>query len=91
MQEKKALAREVSKRYQKAEKKEKVVILDKLVKTTSYNRNYVLHVPANCGKTITLRIGGETVRLKACPCKRCKRGERKPGYTGDFIIILWEI
>jgi hypothetical protein len=35
---KKALTREVSKRYQKAQKKEKTVILNELVKTTGYNR-----------------------------------------------------
>ena len=44
MQEKKALAREISKRYQKAGKKEKTEILNELVKTTGYNRKYVLHV-----------------------------------------------
>jgi diguanylate cyclase (GGDEF)-like protein len=44
MQEKKALTREISKRYQKAEKKEKTDILDELVKTTGYNRKYILHV-----------------------------------------------
>ena len=38
MHEKKALTREVSKRYQQAQKKEKSKILDELVKTTSYNR-----------------------------------------------------
>jgi hypothetical protein len=47
MQARKALIQEVSKRYQKAEKKEKTVILDELVKTTGYNRKYVLHVLAN--------------------------------------------
>ena|GEM_PF-6318528 len=40
MREKKALTREVSKRYQKAGKKEKAAILDELVKTTGYNRKY---------------------------------------------------
>jgi len=50
MLEKKALTREISKQYQKAEKKEKIVILNKLVKTTGYNRKYVLYVPANLRK-----------------------------------------
>jgi hypothetical protein len=50
MQEKKALAKEISKRYQKAGKKEKTGILNELVKTTGYNRKYVLHVLANWGE-----------------------------------------
>jgi hypothetical protein len=37
MKEKKALTREVSKRYQQAGKKEKTKILDELVKTTGYS------------------------------------------------------
>jgi len=40
MQEKKALAREVSKRYQKAKKKEKTQILDEFMRTTECNRKY---------------------------------------------------
>ncbi|MDR2941482.1 MAG: hypothetical protein LBV17_02705 [Treponema sp.] len=52
--EKKALTREISKRYQKTGKKEKTGILDELVKTTDYNRKDVLHVLANCGKTTTV-------------------------------------
>ena len=46
MQEKKALTREVSKRYQQAQKKEKSKILDDLVKTTGYNRKYATMIPA---------------------------------------------
>jgi len=58
MQEKKALIREVSKRYQKAEKKEKTVILNELVKTTGYNHRYVVYVLANWGKTAARRVPG---------------------------------
>ena len=70
MQEKKSLTREVSKRYQQAGKKEKTRILDEVVKTTGYNRKYVLHILANWGKTTTVYISGKTVRLKASPKKR---------------------
>jgi hypothetical protein len=91
MQEKKALAREISKRYQKAQKKEKTVILNELVKTTGYNRKYVLYVLANWGKTAVIRTGGETVRLTASPQKRRKGGGRKPKYTGGFVTVLRKI
>ena len=88
MHEKKALTREVSKRYQKAEKKEKTKILDELVKTTGYNRKYILHVLANWGKTTTVHLDGEAVRLKASPGKRRKGGGRKPVYTEEFVVAL---
>jgi len=88
MQEKKALTNEISKRYQKAGKKEKTEILNELVKTTGYNRKYILHVLANWGKTSVVRMDGKAVRLKASPNKRRKGGGRKPKYTGDFIIVL---
>ena len=91
MQEKKALTREVSKRYQKAGKKEKSLILDELVKTTNYNRKYLLHILANLGKTTTVRLEGKTVRLKTASVKRKKGGGRKPIYTGEFVILLRKI
>ena len=91
MQEKKALTGEISKRYQKAEKKEKTEILNELVKTTGYNRKYVLHVLANWGKTTAVSIGGKTARLTASPGKRRKGGGRKPKYSGGFVTALRKI
>ena len=88
MQEKKALTREVSKRYQKAQKKEKSKILDELVKTTGYNRKYLLHTLANLGKTTIVHLAGKTVRLQASPRKRRKGGGRKPIYTDEFVSVL---
>ena len=88
MQEKKSLTREISKRYQKAGKKEKTGILNELVKTTGYNRKYILHVLANWGKITTVSLSGKTVRLKASPKKRRKGGGRKPIYTDEFTAVL---
>jgi hypothetical protein len=88
MQEKKALTREVSKRYQKAGKKEKTLILDELVKTTGYNRKYLLHILANWGKTSTVVLSGKQARLKASFGKRKKGGGRKPVYTDEFVSAL---
>jgi hypothetical protein len=88
MQEKKALTREVSKRYQKAGKKEKTLILDELVKTTGYNRKYLLHILANWGKTTTVVLSGKQVRLKAPAFKRRKGGGRKKVYTDQFAAVL---
>jgi len=91
MQEKKALTREISKRYQKAQKKEKSKILDELVKTTGYNRKYALHILANWGKTSTIRLPGKAVKLKASPGTRKKGGGRKPIYTDEFVTTLRDI
>jgi len=91
MKEKKALTREISKRYQKAEKKEKTKILNELVKTTGYNRKYILHVLANWGKTATVNVNEKTVKLTASPGKRRKGGGRKPKYSEDFVTVLRKI
>ena len=91
MQEKKALTREVSKRYQQAGKKEKTMILDELVKNTSYNRKYALHILANWGKTIAVRLDGKSVAFKVASGKRRKGGGRKPIYTGEFVTALRKI
>jgi hypothetical protein len=91
MQEKKALTKEVSKRYQQAGKKEKTAILNELVKITDNNRKYLLHKLANWGNATTVRLDGKTTRLKASPCKRRKGGGRKPKYSGDFVIVLRKI
>jgi len=77
MQEKKALAREVSKRYQKAGKKGKTEILNELVKTTGYNRKYALHILANWGRTVIASIDGKPAKVTASP------GKRKKGAAGS--------
>ena len=91
MGQKKALTREVSKRYQKAGKKEKTIILNEFVENTGYNRKYALHILANLGKTTTVCLGGNAVTLKAVPGKRRKGGGRKPIYTGEFVVVLQKI
>jgi len=52
MQEKKSLTKEISKRYQKAEKKEKTCILNELVKTfVGYDRFWTTAVSIPAGWT----------------------------------------
>jgi len=63
MQTRKEVFQEASKRYQKANKKEKTKILDELVEHLGCSRKYLLHVLANFGKTI---------KFKACSRRRRK-------------------
>jgi hypothetical protein len=91
MQTRRELIEKEYKQYQKAGKKEKTKILDRLVKVLEYNRKYLLHVLATTGKTTTVRLGGKKVKLKAAGRKRRKGGGRKPIYTGEFTEALRKI
>jgi len=91
MKEKQALTREVSKRYQQAGKKGKTKILDEFIENTCYNRKYALHILANWGKSIAVKLNGKTLLLKAEKGKRRKGGGRKPVYTGEFATALEKI
>lgn len=55
MKEKKAVSREVAKRYQKAQKKEKGMILNEFTQITGYVRCYASYILKNWNKKIILR------------------------------------
>lgn len=55
MKEKKAVSREVAKRYQRARKKGKSKILDEFVQLTGYVRCYARYILRNWGRKIVLR------------------------------------
>lgn len=56
MSEKKAITKEVARRYRKARKKDKGGILDEFVATTGYNRTYASWVLSNWGREISRRL-----------------------------------
>ena len=91
MQTRRELIQEKSKLYQQAGKKEKSKILDGLVADLNCNRKYLLHVLTNWGKTVTVCMGTETVKIKSGKTKRCKGGGRKPIYTSEFTIVLQKL
>jgi hypothetical protein len=91
MSERNALTNEVSKRYQKSERKEKTLILNEFIQTTGYSRKYALHKLANWRKTTTVQIDRETVKVIACIRKRRKGGGRKPLYSGEFVDVLQNV
>lgn len=63
MKERKAVSREVAKRYQKSRKKVKSKILDEFVQLTGYTRCYARYILRNWGRKIVLRAktGGRII------------------------------
>ena len=64
MKEKKALTREIARRYRRGSKKEKHMMLDEFTRTTGYNRKYAIHLLTNWGKKRTLMVDGKPKRRK---------------------------
>jgi hypothetical protein len=97
MKDKKKLTGVLSKRYQKAGKKDKTKILDEFVETAGYNRKYALHLLANWGKSTLVNADGKTVKLQAKKPKKQGRakhpGGRPKKYGGEVIAAVcrvWE-
>jgi len=89
MRQKKAVTRELRKRYQKARKKEKTVILDEFIQLTGYNRCYACQV-LNVKKVLGyLNIAGK--RIKYIADKRKTKRKKKKIYDQDVLVALKEI
>lgn len=94
MKEKQKITQQISKRYQRARKKEKSKILDEFVEVTGYNRAYASNVLNNWGKKIYRRIGGESVVFVLGKRKRKKRQPRKRYYDEEVekpLKKIWAI
>ncbi len=88
MKERKAVTAEISKRYKRATKKQKGIILDEFTALTGYNRTYASYLLSNCEKVIKLK----GINLKADPKLKTKRGSRYYGNSVKRALIrLWEI
>ena len=91
MRQKKAVTRELRKRYQKARKKEKTVILDEFTQLTGYNRCYACQV-LNVKKEKVLgylNIAGKRVKLVRDD-RKIKRKKKKI-YDQDVLVALKEL
>ena len=91
MRQKKAVTRELRKRYQKARKKEKTVILGEFTQLTGYNRCYACQV-LNLKKEKVLgylNIAGK--RIKYIADKRKIKRKKKKIYDQDVLVALKEI
>ncbi|MBU2494911.1 MAG: hypothetical protein ABIK20_03425 [Candidatus Omnitrophota bacterium] len=95
MSEKKAITKEVAKRYRKARKKEKGGMLNEFVATTGYNRNYAAWVLRNWYREIGryLHNGDKIVlvkerngRLRESPLQNPERFLRARYQSGPLPI-----
>ena len=85
MREKKAITKEVAKRYRKAKKKEKGVMLDEFVQITDYNRDYASWVLSNWGREITRSLkNGDKIVLVKDP--RLKTNRNKPRIYNEPVL-----
>ena len=73
MSEKRALTEEVVRRYRRAGKKQKGVILGEFVESTGYQRKYAIHLLNSWGRTRVVRIDGQLVKLVVGRPQRAKR------------------
>lgn len=91
MQEKKVITREIARRYQKASKKEKGLILDEFVKLTGYTRCYAAFLLRNWGRKIRVRFEGRD-RVVILGGKRRKRERiRERKYDQRVLSALKKI
>jgi len=90
MKEKKAVTREVAKRYQKVSKKQKGVILNEFTALTGYNRSYASYLLRNWEKRITLRVKGKIVVVILGKQRQTER-QRSKVYDEKVLSILRSI
>jgi len=104
LRERRAVIKEVSKRYKEARKKEKSKMLDEFVKLTGYTRCYALYVLRMYKKKVVIYLkGGRTVFVADNGCRRnrrsnagkefrIKRRNRRRIYgerVSDALVYIW--
>jgi transposase InsO family protein len=88
MKEKQAVTREYKSRYQKATKKEKVVLLDEFIRLSGYHRKSAVRLLCKKPvKQVMLYRNGEAVKLKP-EKKRPANRKGKRLYTDEVIVCL---
>jgi len=87
MKEKKAVTKELARRYRRASKKEKTMILNEFVALTNYNRFYASYLLSSHGKRIWVK---SNVVMEAQVNKKPKR-QRMKIYDGKVLKALTKI
>jgi len=95
MKEKKAVTREMARKYKRATKKQKGKILDTLTGLTGYNRSYAARGLRERAKPVVLGrevVDGVTVTLvEDQRAKRKKRRKRQKIYGKDVLVALQKV
>jgi hypothetical protein len=91
MNEKRKITEKVAKRYRKARKKHKGLILDEFTEVTGYNRAYASHVLNNWGKKIYVQVKGEKITYILGKRKKKTLRIRKKYYDEEVLRPLKKI
>ena len=91
MSERRSLTEEVVRRYRRAGKKEKGVILGEFVKSSGYKRKYAIHLLNSWGRARWVRIDGKLVKLVVGRPRRAKRRLRPQRYDQEVLSVLKKI
>ena len=93
MRVKRAILRELARRYQRGRKKEKTRVLEEFIGLTGYNRSYGSWLLGNCGRKVVLS-GGDGQRVVFIGEVRPIRRRRARVYDEEFkrvLVWLWEL
>ena len=95
METRKKICGKIFKRYQKAGKKGKALILDEYSQTLGYNRDYLAHLLSNWGKNRYAPANGKPVKYTAKPpvkgrhkAPKGKKTGRPEKYHKAFVKVL---
>jgi len=92
MRQKKAVTKQLKKRYTRATKKQKGIMLDEFCAMTGYNRSYASWILKIKKDRVLgyMRTGGKTIKFVAAKRKKKKKG-RPRIYTYDVFLALRRI
>ena len=96
MQQRHAIIRELSSRFQRSRKKERSQILDSFVELTAYTRCYAAYVLRTCGKRQTRMISGKRVIFipayaRSAGAKRHRTGPYRSKAFLDALRQFWAL
>lgn len=90
MQERHAIVREISSRFQRSSKKERSQILNSFVELTGYTRCYAAYILRNCGRKQLRMVSGKRVIFTPAYAQRAgaKRHRKGPYRSRAFLDAL---
>jgi hypothetical protein len=96
MATRKELSKEVARRYQKANRGEKVVILNEFCQAVGYNRHYAAFILRNLGRPVRLRLPGGAQEIVIIGERRVrKKRQSRPRIYDDavreYLVSFWEV